>query len=213
MPEIDVLNTYQPSFSEGEKVKESSFSIEEGKKKEKSLPSTDSREEAVSALKTSTNLLVKDLKAYAENVSENYTQEDKQVLSRVFKILTHLIKNLQTLAIGQADNMQLLTEFQRSLTELQTQIPMIMADGTTPKTPLATKDGEGKQDFLIERNQMNERLQIWGENLRNVRSAYEQDAKKMQSAVNSTHQAVSRLMDLFTVLLRETQELVSIILR
>ncbi len=196
MPDVDVSNNYSPSpFTEGLN----------------GAASSPVKEEEVRAfIKDSAEGLIEDLQAYTAHVSENYTPGDGQVMSRVLRLLIEMVKVYQDLAIAQADHLNLLVRYQHAYTALQGQIIIITADG---KTPLSKKDEGDKQDIATARNFMNQRLQNWAGNLQNLRGVVESDAKKMQTNVNTTNQAVNQMMDLFTILVRQINELASIICR
>jgi hypothetical protein len=129
------------------------------------------------------------------------------VLNRIILLLISLIKTLQDVGIVQANRLTYLTKYQNVYTGLQTQIPVFLKDGTKPIGTSSTEAGQTRNDLNSSFNG------ILTDNLRSLRGIQEDNAKKLQSNVNATNDAVNQQTDMVSTFIQQMQTLLSTILR
>jgi hypothetical protein len=154
-------------------------------------------------------VLSEDLKAMAAEFSTR-SDEDKYVMSRILHLLMSFVTSIQNIAIAQTESLSFLTKFQNAYTELQMQISTFTQDG---KTPLGQKDAEGKTDLSNARNDLNTQMGIKADEVRTLRGIQENTAKKMQSQINTSNDAVNSMTDMITRFIEQTRELTSTVFR
>ena len=123
---------------------------------------------------------------------------NSSVLNRVMRLLTELLPIMQNLAAAQAKQLDLPTRMQTLYTEL------------IAKAPLYTK---AQIDNDSERSEKNNQVGIWTDRLRSYRDVWTDLAKKTQSNINTTNEAVNQQVDLLTTFLQQLRELVSLMTR
>ena len=123
---------------------------------------------------------------------------NSSVLNRVMRLLTELLPIMQNLAAAQAKQLDLPTRMQTLYTEL------------IAKAPLYKK---ADIDNDSERSEKNNQVGIWTDRLRSYRDVWTDLAKKTQSNINTTNEAVNQQVDLLTTFLQQLRELVSLMTR
>ncbi|WP_075883341.1 hypothetical protein [Candidatus Protochlamydia sp. W-9] len=135
------------------------------------------------------------------------SSEKALVLNRIILLLISLIKTLQDVGIAQANRLTYLTKYQNVYTALQTQIPVFLKDGSNPLGGSSTEAGQTRNDLNSSFNG------ILTDNLRSLRGIQEDNAKKLQSKVNSTNDAVNQQTDMVSTFIQQMQTLLNAILR
>lgn len=148
--------------------------------------------------------LADELQTYALHVSENLTEEDRHVIGRILQILRQMVNILQEIAIAQSTQLEKMVSFQQAYTEVQMQVPTLLVD---EKTPLGKKDEKDKHDLETARNTWNQKTQLLGDNVRQLRGKFENEGKTTQNSINTTNQSINQMMELFTILVRQLKEL------
>lgn len=120
------------------------------------------------------------------------------ILNRIIRLLTDLLPLLQNLATAQANQLDLPTKMQTLYTEL------------IAKAPIYTKENVPKGGDVT---QMNNNVALWTDRLRSYRDVWSDTAKKTQSNINITQEAVSQQVDMLTTFLQQLRELCSLITR
>lgn len=130
-----------------------------------------------------------------------------QVINRILVLLIKIIKSLQEVGIEQAGHLRFTTSYQRAYTTLQTQVPIFLRSSTGPlggTGDQAIKD-RGEINTVFNANII--------DNLRNLRGLQEDSAKKQQSDLNQTNDAVNQQTDMATTFIQQMSSLLSSILR
>jgi hypothetical protein len=134
------------------------------------------------------------------------SSEKALILDRILQLLIKIIGSLQQVGIAQAARLKYLTQYQQAYTTLQTQIPTFLRGG--PRI-----GGTSDQDSR-DRNDLNSSFNgQLTENLRALRGLKEDDAKRVQTNINQTNDAVNQQVDMATSFLQELSTLLSTILR
>lgn len=135
-----------------------------------------------------------------------------QVLNRIMALLIKVINALQNVGIAQANELNYLTQYQNAYTALLQQIPTYLANGTAPIGTPETK-GNGTQ-AATDRNDINSSLNgIFGDNLRALQNVQQNNAKTVQSNINTTNDDVNQQTDMATTLLQQMSQLLGSIFR
>lgn len=126
------------------------------------------------------------------------------ILNRIMRLIMQLLPSLQYLGTVQANQLEFPTAMQRLYTDLIAKAPIYTSDGANGTTLVAD---------AATRDQMNETTRIHTEKLRGYRDTWSDIAKKQQSHLNITNEAVNQQTDLLTTFLQQLRELVSLITR
>ncbi|WP_068467235.1 hypothetical protein [Candidatus Protochlamydia phocaeensis] len=129
------------------------------------------------------------------------------ILNRIILLLISMIQTLQNVGIAQANRLTYVTQYQNAYTGLQTQVPVFLKDGSNPIGGSSTEAGQARNDLNSSFNG------ILTDNLRSLRGIQEDNAKKLQSNVNTTNDAVNQQTDMATTFLQQLNTLLSTILR
>ncbi len=134
------------------------------------------------------------------------------VLNRIILLLIEVINALQNVGIAQANNLTYLTNYQNAYTALLQQIPTFLADG---KAPIGTPEtGSGGTQATSDRNDINSSLNgIFADNLRALQTVQSNNAKTVQSNINTTNDDVNQQTDMATTLLQQMSQLLGSIFR
>ncbi len=135
------------------------------------------------------------------------SSEKALVLNRIILLLISIIKTLQDVGIAQANRLTYLTKYQNVYTALQTQIPVFLKDGSNPLGKSSTEAGQTRNDLNSSFNG------ILTDNMRSLRGIQEDNAKKLQSNVNATNDAVNQQTDMASTFIQQMSTLLSTILR
>jgi len=160
------------------------------------------------------NLLVNELPG--SSISETKSNA-VLVLNRILSLLIQLIKTLENVGIVQANRLSFYTKFQNAYTALQSQVPTFTkgqiystTTGATYESPL----GAGSTEAGESRNNLNSSFNgLLTDNLRSLRAIQEDNAKKLQSNINTTNDAVNQQTDMATTFIQQMSTLLSSILR
>lgn len=122
------------------------------------------------------------------------TSADTDIIGTIFALLVDLIGTLQGVAASQANNLQVLTNWQAAYTTLETNIhTFTQNDGTTV-------GGSNAQDA---RSDLNSANQTYTENVRSRRSIVQDSANSLQSNLNQSNDTANQEANLCTQLLQE----------
>jgi len=135
------------------------------------------------------------------------SSEKAIILNRIIRLLISLIKTLQDVGIAQANRLTFVTKFQNVYTALQTQIPVFLKDGSEPIGTASTEAGQARNDLNSSFNG------VLTDNLRSLRGIQEDAAKKLQTNVNQTNDAVNQQTDMASTFIQQLSTLLSMILR
>jgi hypothetical protein len=144
------------------------------------------------------------LKEELEKLDKIFTQVMTQpslntnILNRIIRLLTDLLPVLQNLATAQAKQLDLPTKMQALYTEM------------IAKAPIYTKENVPKGE---DATTMNNNVAMWTDRLRSYRDVWSDTAKKTQSNINITQEAVNQQVDMLTTFLQQLRELCSLITR
>lgn len=129
------------------------------------------------------------------------------ILNRIIVLLISIIKTLQDVGIAQANRLKFTTAYQQAYVALQTQVPTFVRG-----SPGAIGDsGESASQVRNDLNASYNSILI--DNLRSLRGLQEDRAKKQQSDVNQTNDAVNQQTDMATTLLQQISTLLNTVLR
>jgi hypothetical protein len=132
------------------------------------------------------------------------------ILNRIIALLISMISTLQSVGVAQANNLTYLTKFQNAYTALLQQVPTFLADG---KAPIGTSGG-GSTQAQSARDQLNSSFNgILSDNLRSLRDVQSNNAKTVQSNINTTNDAVNQQTDMATTFLQQLSQLLGAIFR
>lgn len=138
---------------------------------------------------------------------EGNSSEKVLVLNRIIRLLISIIQTLQNVGIAQANRLTFITKYQNVYTTLQTQIPVFLKDGRAPIGVAGTEPAQTRNDLNSSFNG------ILTDNLRSLRGIQEDNAKKLQSNVNQTNDAVNQQTDMASTFIQQLSTLLSTIMR
>lgn len=127
------------------------------------------------------------------------------LINRIFQLLTDIIGVLQSVAISQAERLQLLTRWQKAYTDLLDQVPVF--------TQNSADFGGTDTDDSVLRDDINRLNAAFSEQIRSSRSQHGDDAKALQSNLNQTNDAVTQQANLATALLQQLSTILSTLFR
>lgn len=130
-----------------------------------------------------------------------------QVIDRVLLLIIDMISTLQGVAVAQANRLTYETDFQNVYTALQTQVPVYLQGDGSGIDGSSTSDQNARNDINSSYNG------IIIDNLRSFRSIHENNAKQIQSYINTTNDAVNQQTDMATSFLQELNTLLTTIFR
>lgn len=141
-----------------------------------------------------------------EKIGSSLSGNDSEkalVLNRIIRLLIAIIQTLQNVGIAQANRLTFITKFQNVYTALQTQIPVFLKDGTKPLGDSSTEAGQARNDLNSSFNG------VLTDNLRNLRGIQEDAAKKEQTNVNQTNDAVNQQTDMCSTFIQQLSTLLN----
>lgn len=140
------------------------------------------------------------------SLAENDSQK-AQVINRIILLLISLIQTMQNVGIAQANRLRYLTQFQNAYTALETQVPVFLQSTPGPI-------GGTSSNSSTVRNELNSSFNgIVLDNVRSLRTVQQNNAQQVQSAVNTTNDAVNQQMSMVTTFLQQMTTLLGTILR
>jgi hypothetical protein len=146
------------------------------------------------------------------------------VLNRVLELLIKLVQSLQNVGIVQAQRLTYYTNFQNAYTGMISEVPVFTAgqqltrinpNGTTSQfaSPIG-KTGSKSTDAGNARNDINSAFNgLMTDNIRSLRDIQENNAKQLQSNINTTNDAVNQQTDMVSTFLQQLSTMLSSILK
>lgn len=129
------------------------------------------------------------------------------VLDRILRLLIEVIDVLQRVSAAQAQRLNFLTAWQSAYTEMLVNVPQYaQGDGS----PLSHQNDDSK---LFRNEVVNPHMQSILENVRAKRSAVQDEAKQLQTSINSSQDAANQQTQMATALLQQISGILSQIYR
>jgi hypothetical protein len=136
------------------------------------------------------------------------------VIDRVLRLLIMMIDILQRISATQAQRLTFLTNWQEAYTDLLTQVPQFAQGDGSPLGVGGDEDDEAAAAAKAFRNNdVNPHMQNILENVRARRSAVQDEAKQMQTSINSSQDASNQQTQMATSLLQQLSTILSQIFR
>lgn len=147
------------------------------------------------------------------------------VLNEILALLIKLIGTLQQTGVAQAQRLNYYTNFQNAYTAMQSQVPVftqnqmltrVNADGSVSSfaSPIGIATGANSTEAGQVRNDLNSAFNgIISDNIRSLRDIQQNNAKQIQSNVNTTNDAVNQQTDMVSTFLQQLSTMLSSILR
>lgn len=134
------------------------------------------------------------------------------IINRILALIISIINALQNVGIAQANNLTYLTQYQNAYTALLQQMPTFLANGTQPIGIAVSKGGGTTAEN--DRNDINSSLNgVFTSNLQSLRTIQSNNAKTVQSNLNTTNDAVNQQTDMATTFLQQMSQLLGAIFR
>jgi hypothetical protein len=127
-----------------------------------------------------------------------------EILNRIIRLLVEMLSVLQGLGAAQAAQLSLPTKMQALYTNIIASAPVYTKDGA---------HGTIKEEDDTKREGRIAAISGYVDTLRNYRDVWADLAKKQQSQINTTNEAVNQQVDMCTTWLRQLSELVSLLTR
>lgn len=132
------------------------------------------------------------------------TGADKlQIIWRLFALVVDMIGTIQNATASMANRLNVLTQLQKSYTDLMSKIPTAVKD---QNPPIAGYNNDNYQD-------LNSKGDSLRENLRSFRSLVTDDSKQLQSTVNQLNEGVNQQANLATAILQQMSGILQSIFR
>ncbi len=145
-----------------------------------------------------------ELEEIVKALTEAQGTSNSNIINRIIRLLIEMVTVMQHVGTSQAALLNFPTKMQAMYTDL------------IAKAPVYTKNGGGgtiKEDDDNKRSELNGKIQNYTDKLRSYRDFWSDTAKKLQSNINTTNEAVSQQTDLLTTFFQQLRELGSLISR